>query len=212
MMRLRLRMRRACDETVPVSVIKVGKSSTAAIPQEDGDSLLPGFMRRLCGRETAHALAEMKGKAKDKFYGKLILDLGNEMRSSVEHGTAAMERLAEKLGNVEDKSAPMTQASIRRMIKESINTTIATERARQANVKMMLVDLGQLEELSNCEDGLRKHRVYLRSVNVQRVRRRDTTYGARVVNLKIKEYDIVAYTQRFNELALMCRRMVKEKE
>ncbi|GJZ37906.1 hypothetical protein Tco_0584097 [Tanacetum coccineum] len=91
-------------ETVPVSVYKVGKSSTAAIPQEDGDSLLPGFMRRLCRRETAHALAEMKGKAKDKFYGKLILDLGNEMRSSVEHGTAAMERLAEKLGNVEDKN------------------------------------------------------------------------------------------------------------
>ncbi|GJS91874.1 putative reverse transcriptase domain-containing protein [Tanacetum coccineum] len=28
-------------------------------------------------------------------------------------------------------------------------------------------------------------------------------------NLKVKEYDIVAYTQRFNELALMCPRMVK---
>ncbi|GKB19374.1 putative reverse transcriptase domain-containing protein [Tanacetum coccineum] len=28
-------------------------------------------------------------------------------------------------------------------------------------------------------------------------------------NLKVKEYDVVAYTQRFNELALMCRRMVK---
>ncbi|GJZ57247.1 putative reverse transcriptase domain-containing protein, partial [Tanacetum coccineum] len=28
-------------------------------------------------------------------------------------------------------------------------------------------------------------------------------------NLKVKEYNIVAYTQRFNELALMCSRMVK---
>ncbi|GKF60475.1 hypothetical protein Tco_0177261 [Tanacetum coccineum] len=28
-------------------------------------------------------------------------------------------------------------------------------------------------------------------------------------NLKIKEHDIVAYTQRFNELALMCLRMVE---
>ncbi|GJR31949.1 putative reverse transcriptase domain-containing protein [Tanacetum coccineum] len=28
-------------------------------------------------------------------------------------------------------------------------------------------------------------------------------------NLKVKEYNIVAYTQRFNELALMCPRMVK---
>ncbi|GJT50295.1 hypothetical protein Tco_0976452 [Tanacetum coccineum] len=43
------------------------------------------------------------GKAKDKFYGKLILDLGNEVRSSVEQGTAAMEKLVEKLGNTEDR-------------------------------------------------------------------------------------------------------------
>ncbi|GJX97474.1 hypothetical protein Tco_0353272 [Tanacetum coccineum] len=61
------------------------------------------FSRRLCGRETAHALVEKKGKAKDKFYGKLILDLGNEVRSSVEQGTAAMEKLVEKLGNTEDR-------------------------------------------------------------------------------------------------------------
>ncbi|GKC53219.1 hypothetical protein Tco_1075964 [Tanacetum coccineum] len=84
--------------TVPVSVYEVGKSSTAVIPRENYDRLLPGFMRwdinslfgrmvnfsrRLCGRETAHVLVEKKGKAKDKFYGKLILDLGNEVRSSI---------------------------------------------------------------------------------------------------------------------------------
>ncbi|GKC78987.1 hypothetical protein Tco_1129761 [Tanacetum coccineum] len=106
------------DENVPVSVYEVGESSTAAIPREDGDRLLPGFMRRdidslfgrmvnfsrrLCGREMAHALVEKKGKAKDKFYGKLILDLGNEVRSSVEQGMVAMEKLVEKLGNTEDK-------------------------------------------------------------------------------------------------------------
>ncbi|GKF55226.1 hypothetical protein Tco_0165566, partial [Tanacetum coccineum] len=28
-------------------------------------------------------------------------------------------------------------------------------------------------------------------------------------NLKVKEYDIVAYTHRFNGLALMCPRMVE---
>ncbi|GJU77263.1 hypothetical protein Tco_1274333 [Tanacetum coccineum] len=105
-------------ETVPVSVYEVGESSTTAIPREDGDSLLPGFMRRdidslfgrmvnflrrLCGRETAHAMVEKKGKAKDKFYGKLILDFGNEVHSSVEQGTTAMEKLVERLGNTEDK-------------------------------------------------------------------------------------------------------------
>ncbi|GKG42161.1 hypothetical protein Tco_0476459, partial [Tanacetum coccineum] len=33
------------------------------------------------------------------------------------------------------KSAPMTQAAIHQMIKESVDAAIATERARQANVK-----------------------------------------------------------------------------
>nr|GFB64545.1 hypothetical protein [Tanacetum cinerariifolium] len=44
-----------------------------------------------------------EGKAKDKFYGKLILDLGNEVHSSMEKETAAMEKLVEKLGKTEDK-------------------------------------------------------------------------------------------------------------
>ncbi|GJU34733.1 hypothetical protein Tco_1183087 [Tanacetum coccineum] len=106
------------DDTVPASVYKVGKSSTAPFLREDSDGLLPGLIRRdinslfgrmaslsrrLCGRETAHALVEKKGKAKDEYYGKLILDLGNEVRSSVEQGTTAMEKLVDKLGNAEDK-------------------------------------------------------------------------------------------------------------
>nr|GEX49532.1 hypothetical protein [Tanacetum cinerariifolium] len=46
---------------------------------------------------------KVEGKRKDKFYGKLILELGNEARSSVEQGTTAMEKLVEKVGNTEDK-------------------------------------------------------------------------------------------------------------
>ncbi|GJZ52058.1 reverse transcriptase domain-containing protein [Tanacetum coccineum] len=83
------------------------------------NGLLPGLMRRdinslcgwmtslsrrLCGREMAHALVKKKGKAKDEYYGKLILDLGNEVRSSVEEGTTAMENLVKKLGNAEEKA------------------------------------------------------------------------------------------------------------
>ncbi|GJZ39788.1 hypothetical protein Tco_0586351 [Tanacetum coccineum] len=106
------------DETVPASVHEVGESSTAPFLREDNDGLFPGLMRRdinslfgrisslsrrLCGRETAHALVKKKGKEKDEYYGKLILDLGNEVRSSVEEGTAAMENLVKKLGNAEEK-------------------------------------------------------------------------------------------------------------
>nr|GFC19065.1 hypothetical protein [Tanacetum cinerariifolium] len=53
--------------------------------------------------ETAYALVEKKRKAKDKLYGKLILELGNEVCSSMDQGTAAMEKLVEKLGDIEDK-------------------------------------------------------------------------------------------------------------
>ncbi|GJU85810.1 hypothetical protein Tco_1293356 [Tanacetum coccineum] len=75
-------------ETVPVSVYEVGESSNATIPREDGDSLLPGFMRRDI----------------DSLFGRmLILDLGNEVRSSMEQGTDAMEKLVERLGKTEDK-------------------------------------------------------------------------------------------------------------
>ncbi|GJT24679.1 putative reverse transcriptase domain-containing protein [Tanacetum coccineum] len=152
------------DETVPVIVYEVGESSTAAIPQEDGDRLLPVFMRRDI----------------DSLFWLNV-------RSSVEQGATAMEKLVEKLENVEEKaeckklkkeleeargfmfkertneaidvpiedeksplsepqgsppnvimppkSAPMTQTAIRQMIKESVDAAIAAERARQANVR-----------------------------------------------------------------------------
>ncbi|GKG57265.1 hypothetical protein Tco_0584691, partial [Tanacetum coccineum] len=37
-------------------------------------------------------------------YGKLILDLGNEVRFSMEQGTTAMEKLVEKLSNAKEKA------------------------------------------------------------------------------------------------------------
>ncbi|GKE17101.1 hypothetical protein Tco_1424678 [Tanacetum coccineum] len=66
---------------------------------------------RLCGRETVHELVEKKGKAKDEYYGKLILDLGNEVRSSVEEGMAAMENLFRKLGNAKERLSEIEEAT-----------------------------------------------------------------------------------------------------
>ncbi|GJU01944.1 hypothetical protein Tco_1112282 [Tanacetum coccineum] len=96
------------DKTVPVSVY------------EDMISLfgrMVNFSRRLCGRETTHALVEKKGEAKDKFYGKLILDLGNEVHSSMEQGTAAMKKgfVFEERPNeaidilIEDEKSPLSE-------------------------------------------------------------------------------------------------------
>nr|GEV00099.1 hypothetical protein [Tanacetum cinerariifolium] len=112
-------------------------------PIEHEDKTIPA--------STAHALVEKKGKAKDRFYGKLILELGNEVRSSVEI--------------IRPKSEPMNLAAICQMIKDSVTAAIAAEWA------------------SECVEGKK--------------------------NLKVKEYDVVAYTQRFNELALMYPRMAE---
>ncbi|GJT05750.1 putative reverse transcriptase domain-containing protein [Tanacetum coccineum] len=195
---------------------------------ESEDETVPASVHK-----TAHALVEKKGKAKDEYYGKLILDLGNEVRSSVEQGTAAMEKLVENLGNAEEKaeckklkkaleearimspkSAPLTQAAIRRMIKESVDAAIAVERARHANVRNNVRGSGPVRGqdaapvvrectfagfMNECAEG---KKVKFAAATLQ---------GPALTwwNAKVKEYNIVTYTQRFNELALMCPRMVE---
>ncbi|GJV93987.1 putative reverse transcriptase domain-containing protein [Tanacetum coccineum] len=163
------------------------------------------------------------------------------------------------------KSAPMTQAVIRRMIKESVDVAIAAEWARQANVRndgsgsgpvrgrdtSPVIGVVKLRrwfkktesvfKISECVEGKKvkfaaatlegpaltwwKTKVAtmgLETVNqmpwteiqqlmttefypIEEIQRMENELW----NLKIKEYDIVAYTQRFNELALMCPRMVE---
>nr|GEU40734.1 putative reverse transcriptase domain-containing protein [Tanacetum cinerariifolium] len=265
--------------------------------------------------ETTHALVEKKGKAKDKFYGKLILGLGNEVRFSMKEGTAAMKKLVKKLGNTEDKveckklknelkearfsntflrdlslkkdrmmlsmfqlkmrrvhhpsrenlleihnsldsvvSAPMTQAAIRRMIKDSVDAAITAERARQANVRnddsgsgpvrgqdatpavhectfagfmkcnpavfrgvegavelqrwfektesVFKISLETVNQMSWTE---MKQLMTVEFCSIEKVQRIE--HG--LSNLKVKEYDVVSYTQRFNVLDLMSPRMVE---
>ncbi|GJS94307.1 putative reverse transcriptase domain-containing protein [Tanacetum coccineum] len=287
------------DETVPASVHVVGESSTAPFLREDSDGLLPSLMRRdidslfgrmaslsrrLCGRETAHALVEKKGKAKDEYYGKLILDLGNKVPSSVEEGTAAMENLVRKLGNAKEKAEckklkkeleesrfsntllRMQNEQVERdlywtrvqahefymsredllMILKSVNAAIAAERARHANagndargsgvvrgqdvVPIILectfarfmkcnptvfhsteeawnskVATMGLETVNRIPWTEMKQLMTVEFCPVEYIQRMEHELW----NLRVTEYDIVAYTQRFNELALMCPRMVK---
>nr|GEV31284.1 reverse transcriptase domain-containing protein [Tanacetum cinerariifolium] len=270
------------DETVPTIFHEVGESYAAPFLREDSDSLLPGLirrdinslfgqmasiLRRLCGREMTHALFEKKGKAKDKLYGKLILKLGNKVRSGVEEGTATMEKMVEKLGNTEDKveckklkkevkeergfmfeerpseainvpiedekspssesrrspldlimppkSAPMTQAAIRRMIKDSVDAAIAAERAKQANVRNDASGSGPVRgqdaapTVHECTFA-RGKKVKFTATTLEGPALTWWKTKVATVGLEmVKEYDVVAYTQRFNELALMCPRMVE---
>nr|GEY67767.1 hypothetical protein [Tanacetum cinerariifolium] len=129
------------DETVPASVHEVGESSTALFLREDSDGLFSGLMRSDIN-SLFNRMASLSRR------------LCNKVRFSVEQGTNTMEKLVERLGSAENKveckklkkkpeearimppkSAPLNQAAILRMIKESIDATIVAERARYANAK-----------------------------------------------------------------------------
>nr|GEX78921.1 hypothetical protein [Tanacetum cinerariifolium] len=227
------------EETVPASVHEVGKSSDAPFLREDSDSLFPSLMRRdinplfgrmasisrrLCGRKMAHALVEKKGKAKDKFYGKLILKLGNEVRSSMEQGIAAMEKLVEKLGNTKDKveckklkkeleeasgSGPVRGQDVAPVVHEctfagfmKCNPAIFCGVEGAWKTKVATMGLETLNQMPWTE---MKQLMTAEFCSIEEVQRMEHELW----NLKVKEYDVVSYTQRFNELALMCPRMVE---
>ncbi|GJY12844.1 putative reverse transcriptase domain-containing protein [Tanacetum coccineum] len=157
------------------------------------------------------------------------------------------------------KSAPMTQAAMRRMIKESVDAAIAVERERQAKVRNDASGSGQVRgqntapavrectfvgfmksnptvfrriegvvelrrwfektesvfEISECAEGLEnvnqmpwtemKQLMTAEFCLIEEIQ----CMEHELWNLKVKEYNIVAYTHRFNELALMCPRMVE---
>nr|GEW96073.1 hypothetical protein [Tanacetum cinerariifolium] len=71
------------DETVPASVYAVGESSTGPFLREENDGLLPGLMR----------------KDINSLFGRMA----SLSRRLMEQGMAAMEKLVENLGNVEEK-------------------------------------------------------------------------------------------------------------
>ncbi|GJU42968.1 putative reverse transcriptase domain-containing protein [Tanacetum coccineum] len=151
--------------------------------------------------------------------------------------------LSSKESIMPPKATPMTQAAMRRMIKESVDAAIVVERERQANVmndasgsgpvrgqntapsvqgkKVRFVaatleglaltwwnskveTLG-LENVKQIPWAEMKQLMTVEFYPIEEIQRLENELW----NLKVKEYDIVAYTQRFNELALMCPRMVE---
>ncbi|GJZ61375.1 reverse transcriptase domain-containing protein [Tanacetum coccineum] len=246
--------------------------------------------------EMAYALVEKKSKAKDRFYGKLILYLGNEVRSSMEQGTTAMEKLVEKLENVEEKAEckklkkELEEARLSntflRMQNERVERDLYWTRVRAHEFYQEMIRKGFVFEerpnevidvpiedeksplsepgpgtcywiysmrgqdttpaicdctfvgFMNCnptifhgiEGAIELQRWFEKTESVfgisecaegkkTEIKQLMTTKFCPIEeshrlenelwNLKVKEYDIVAYTQRFNELALMCPRMVK---
>nr|GEX89073.1 retrovirus-related Pol polyprotein from transposon 17.6 [Tanacetum cinerariifolium] len=110
------------------------------------------------------------------------------------------------------KYAPLTQAAIRQMVKENVDAAIAAERARillqslirssrPVKLQKWFEKTENVFGISECAEG-------------KKIKFVDATLQGPALtwwNAKVKEYNIVTYTQRFNELALMYPRMVKPK-
>ncbi|GJT58163.1 putative reverse transcriptase domain-containing protein [Tanacetum coccineum] len=143
------------------------------------------------------------------------------------------------------KSAPLTQVSVCRMIKESVNAAIAAERARHANARNDARGFGPVRGqdaapavreytfagFMKCNPtvfhGIEGANSKVATMGLETVNRMPYTEMKQLMtakfcpveeiqrmehelwNMRVKEYNIVAYTHRFNELALMCPRMVE---
>ncbi|GJS54372.1 putative reverse transcriptase domain-containing protein [Tanacetum coccineum] len=152
------------------------------------------------------------------------------------------------------KSAPMTQAAIRRLIKENVDAAIVAEQARHVNVGndargsgptrdqdatpaahectfngFMKCNPTSFRGIEGAVELLRwfEKTKSVATIGLKTVNRIPWTEMKQLMtaefcpieeiqcmehelwNLKVKDYNIVAYTQRFNELALMCPRMVE---
>nr|GEZ99294.1 reverse transcriptase domain-containing protein [Tanacetum cinerariifolium] len=170
------------------------------------DDLLPGLIRRdinslfglmaslsklLYGHETTHALVEKRGKVKDEFYGKLILDLGNEVCPSVEQGMAAMEKMVEKLGNTEGK---VECKKLKKELEEERgqDAALAARECAFARGKKGLVCCCNITRTEM------KQLMTVKFYPIEEVQRIEHELW----NLNVKKYNIVAYTQRNRKLEI----------
>ncbi|GJX62444.1 putative reverse transcriptase domain-containing protein [Tanacetum coccineum] len=232
----------------------------------------------------AEDVGEVGCHAMDKYYGKLITDLGNEVRCSVREKEAVLEDLIKEFGNAEEraeckklkKELEETRGVVfEEKLNKAIDVPVKDEespsseprgsphdsyfdadRARRVNasgaggsgqggapaarkctfagfmkcnltvfhgkkVKFVsatlqgpaltwwntkVATLG-LEVLNQIPWNEMKQLMTAEFCPAEEVQRMEHELW----NLKVKEFNIVAYTQRFNELALMCPRMVNPK-
>ncbi|GJZ25213.1 hypothetical protein Tco_0562672 [Tanacetum coccineum] len=116
--------------------------------REDSDGLLPGRMRRdinsllgriaslsrkLCGRETTHALVEKKGKAKVEYYGKYGYIKNH--KKTVKNGQArTRERKSEQKPEVK---VNLGQASVKEKVNQGASLNQGSKRTIQELVNKM---------------------------------------------------------------------------
>ncbi|GJW06306.1 hypothetical protein Tco_1568729, partial [Tanacetum coccineum] len=128
------------DETIPVSVYEVGESSTAAIPQEDGNEVRSSVEQGTAAMENLVEKLENNERVERDLYWTRVR--AHEFYQEIIHrGFMFKERLNEAIDvPIEDEKSPLSEpqgspSSPKEMIKENVDAAIAVERERKVKVR-----------------------------------------------------------------------------
>nr|GEY35253.1 hypothetical protein [Tanacetum cinerariifolium]GEY42486.1 hypothetical protein [Tanacetum cinerariifolium] len=214
------------DETVPTSFHEVGESSATPFLRKDSDGLLLGLMkrdinslfswmaslsRRLCGRETTHALVKKKGKKRTSIMENVNAAIAVERARQANAGNDAKGSRPVRGQDVVPAVRECTFAGFMKCNPTAFHGTEgAVELLRWFKKTKSVFGISECAEGKNVKfaaatlQGPALTWWNVKIVTTEEVQRIEHEFW----NLKVKEYNIVAYTQRFNELALMCPRTV----
>nr|GEU42389.1 reverse transcriptase domain-containing protein [Tanacetum cinerariifolium] len=135
------------DEIVLASVHEGGESSTATFPREDGDSLLPGFMRRDINSFLVVSLLFQDDCVKERVERDLYwtrVQAYEFYQEMIHRGDVFEERLDDAIDvPAENEKSPSSESCRSANDQRSVNATIATERARQVNAGNNASGFGQ---------------------------------------------------------------------
>nr|GEY33819.1 hypothetical protein [Tanacetum cinerariifolium] len=225
------------DETVPASFLKVGKSFTAPLLREDGDGLFYGLMRRdinslfgrmaslsrrLCGREMAHALeqgtisieklVEKLGNAEDKVEcKKLKKELEKARQVNVRNGASGS-----RPAKGQDAAPATYKCTFAGFMKCNPTAFHGTEGA--VELMRWFKKTERVFGISECVEG-KKVKFVVATLQGPAL----TLWNAMVATIGLETVNQMPWTEmkqlmaaefcpieeRFNELALMCLRMVE---
>nr|GEX06677.1 putative reverse transcriptase domain-containing protein [Tanacetum cinerariifolium] len=216
------------DKIVHASVHEVGESSTAPFLREDSDGLLPGLIRSIeQGTAAMEKLVENLGNAEDKVECKKLkkelkearimppksapltqVAIRRMIKDNVYAAIAAERARQANVRNEASGSGPARGQDAASVAREctfagfmKCNPTAFHGTEGAVELLRWFEKTESVFGISECAEG-------------KKVRfAAATSQGPALTwwNAKVKEYNIVAYTQRFNELALMCLRMVEPK-
>ncbi|GJV17397.1 retrovirus-related pol polyprotein from transposon TNT 1-94 [Tanacetum coccineum] len=199
------------DETIPVSVYKVGESSTTAIPREDGDRLLPGTVAM---EKLVEKLKNVKEKAECKKLKKELEEARGFMFEEIFN--EAIDVL------IEDEMSPLSE--LRGSPPDACDVTESCLHSKRMLGTMDSLIWARLGGRVSCTCCSWMHFCWFMSgiaatqcwpfIELKEVSNGEGPAFDMVGKLKLQtrglggfepnEYEIVPYTQRVNELALIC--------